>query len=47
AGPAIKGMKDSLTLGLNALRLRDVTKNAWYGVEIVSLVFEINAPASS
>ncbi|MGK3384781.1 hypothetical protein, partial [Escherichia coli] len=36
-----------LTLGLNALTLTDVTKNAAYGVEIESLVLEINAPASS
>ncbi|EPV4662695.1 MULTISPECIES: hypothetical protein, partial [Enterobacteriaceae] len=27
--------------------LTDVTKNAAYGVEIESLVLEINAPASS
>ncbi|EPX8399625.1 hypothetical protein, partial [Escherichia coli] len=30
-----------------ALTLTDVTKNAAYGVEIESLVLEINAPASS
>ncbi|MDI0608767.1 hypothetical protein NEO52_20670, partial [Escherichia coli] len=36
-------IKDSLTLGLNALTLTDVTKNAAYGVEIESLVLEINA----
>ncbi|EOJ3498343.1 hypothetical protein ACM1A0_004734, partial [Escherichia coli] len=36
-----------LTLGLNALTLTDITKNAAYGVEIESLVLEINAPASS
>ena len=39
-------IKDSLTLGLNALTLTDVTKNAAYGVEIESLVLEINAPAA-
>ncbi|HDS6636413.1 TPA: hypothetical protein QHU98_005295, partial [Escherichia coli] len=33
-----------LTLGLNALTLTDITKNAAYGVEIESLVLEINAP---
>ncbi|EPV3702731.1 hypothetical protein, partial [Escherichia coli] len=27
--------------------LTDITKNATYGVEIESLVLEINAPASS
>ncbi|MHC3721121.1 phage terminase large subunit family protein [Escherichia coli] len=47
AGPAFQVIKDSLTLGLNALTLTDVTKNAAYGVEIESLVLEINAPASS
>ncbi|MCV9269620.1 9-O-acetyl-N-acetylneuraminic acid deacetylase, partial [Escherichia coli] len=44
AGPAFQVIKDSLTLGLNALT--DVTKNAAYGVEIESLVLEINAPAA-
>ncbi|EOT2807717.1 hypothetical protein ACLB2S_005149, partial [Escherichia coli] len=39
-------IKDSLTLGLNVLTLTDVTKNAAYGVEIESLVLEINAPAA-
>ena len=34
-------------VGLNALTLTDITKNAAYGVEIESLVLEINAPASS
>ncbi|WP_150373242.1 hypothetical protein, partial [Escherichia coli] len=43
AGPAFQVIKDSLTLGLNALTLTDVTKNAAYGVEIESLVLEINA----
>ncbi|MCM4460742.1 hypothetical protein MMR71_28190, partial [Escherichia coli] len=33
AGPAFQVIKDSLTLGLNALTLTDVTKNAAYGVE--------------
>ena len=47
AGPAFQVIKDSLTLGLNALTLTDITKNATYGVEIESLVLEINAPASS
>ncbi len=47
AGPAFQVIKDSLTLGLNALTLTDITKNAAYGVEIESLVLEINAPASS
>ncbi|WP_150328874.1 DUF6645 domain-containing protein, partial [Escherichia coli] len=37
AGPAFQVIKDSLTLGLNALTLTDVTKNAAYGVEIESL----------
>ncbi|EKQ3602304.1 hypothetical protein P4515_005399, partial [Escherichia coli] len=48
AGPAFQVIKDSLTLGLNALTLTltDVTKNAAYGVEIESLVLEINAPAA-
>ncbi|HEB1307591.1 TPA: DUF1737 domain-containing protein [Escherichia albertii] len=46
AGPAFQVIKDSLTLGLNALTLTDVTKNAAYGVEIESLMLEINAPAS-
>ncbi|MEI1495994.1 9-O-acetyl-N-acetylneuraminic acid deacetylase, partial [Escherichia coli] len=47
AGPAFQVIKDSLTVGLNALTLTDITKNATYGVEIESLVLEINAPASS
>lgn len=47
AGPAFQVIKDSLTLGLNALTLTDITKNAAYGVEIESLVLEINALASS
>jgi len=47
AGPAFQVIKDSLTLGLNALTLTDITKNAAYGVDIGSLVLEINAPASS
>ncbi|EFM4953191.1 hypothetical protein HJY00_005440, partial [Escherichia coli] len=46
AGPAFQVIKDSLTLGLNALTLTDVTKNAAYGVEIESLMLEINAPAA-
>ncbi|WP_187642502.1 hypothetical protein, partial [Escherichia coli] len=47
-GVAFWGIKDSLTLGLNALTLTDVTKNAAYvRFEIESLVLEINAPASS
>ncbi|EMS7741093.1 hypothetical protein WAP97_005220, partial [Escherichia coli] len=33
AGPAFQVIKDSLTLGLNALTLTDVTKNAAYGVD--------------
>ncbi|WP_167590822.1 hypothetical protein, partial [Escherichia coli] len=45
-GPALKVKKDSLTLGRNALTLTDVTKKAAYGVEIESLVLEINAPAA-
>lgn len=44
AGPAFQVIKDSLTLELNALT--DVTKNAAYGVEIESLVLEINAAAA-
>ncbi len=47
AGPAFQAIKDSLAVGLNALTLTDITKNAAYGVEIESLVLEINAPASS
>lgn len=47
AGPAFQVIKDSLTVGLNALTLTDITKNATYGVEIESLVLEINAPVSS
>ncbi|EFE9868541.1 hypothetical protein GA062_20755 [Escherichia coli] len=39
-------IKDSLTLRLNVLMLTDVTKNAAYGVEIESLVLEINTPTS-
>ncbi|WP_371681980.1 DUF6645 domain-containing protein [Escherichia coli] len=39
AGPAFQVIKDSLTLGLNALTLTDVTKNAAYGVEIESLPY--------
>ncbi|MGD2461929.1 DUF6645 domain-containing protein, partial [Escherichia coli] len=46
AGPAFQVIKDSLTLGLNALTLTDITKNATYGVEIESLVLEINSPAA-
>ncbi|NYY58249.1 hypothetical protein C6555_26670 [Escherichia coli] len=45
AGPAFQVIKDSLTLGLNALTLTDVTKNAAYGV-VESLMLEINAPAA-
>ncbi|VEA82916.1 phage protein [Escherichia coli] len=46
AGPAFQVIKDSLTLGLNALTLTDITKNATYGVDIGSLVLEINNPAA-
>ncbi|ENA6563853.1 hypothetical protein ABGE29_004636 [Escherichia coli] len=46
AGSALQVIKDSLTLKLNVLMLTDVTKNAAYGVEIESLVLEINAPAA-
>ena len=46
-GPAFQAIKDGLAVGLNALTLTDITKNATYGVEIESLVLEINAPASS
>ncbi|EHX2160750.1 hypothetical protein [Escherichia coli] len=46
-GPAFQAIKDSLAVGLNALTLTDITKNATYDVEIESLVLEINAPASS
>lgn len=46
-GPAFRAIKDSLAVGLNALTLTDITKNATYGVEIESLALEINAPASS
>ncbi|TVS73720.1 DUF1737 domain-containing protein [Escherichia coli] len=46
AGPAFQVIKDSLTLGLNALTLTDITKNAAYGVDIGSLVLEINNPAA-
>ncbi|MGS2372473.1 hypothetical protein F1363_001115 [Escherichia coli] len=45
--PAFRAIKDGLAVGLNALTLTDITKNATYGVEIESLVLEINAPASS
>ena len=45
AGPAFQVIKDSLTVGLNALTLTDITKNATYGVDIGSLVLEINNPA--
>ncbi|HGV3234444.1 TPA: hypothetical protein ACNCLR_004865, partial [Escherichia coli] len=31
---------------LNALTLTDITKNATYGVDIGSLVLEINNPAA-
>ncbi|WP_460589077.1 hypothetical protein [Escherichia coli] len=40
-GPAFQAIKDSLAVGLNALTLTDITKNATYGVEIESLVLEI------
>ncbi|EFC9847099.1 TPA: hypothetical protein JWI92_005590, partial [Escherichia coli] len=46
AGSALQVIKDSLTLSLNALTLTDVTKSAAYGVEIESLVLEMNAPAA-
>ncbi|EFK0565696.1 TPA: hypothetical protein ACGBHW_002423 [Escherichia coli] len=46
AGSAFLVIKDSLTPGLNALTLTDVTKSAAYGVEIESLVLEINAPSA-
>ncbi|WP_407232695.1 hypothetical protein [Escherichia coli] len=45
--PGIPAIKDGLAVGLNALTLTDITKNATYGVEMESLVLEINAPASS
>lgn len=45
--PGIPDHKDGLAVGLNALTLTDITKNATYGVEIESLVLEINTPASS
>ncbi|WP_200337630.1 hypothetical protein [Escherichia coli] len=38
------GLNEPVTL--NALTLTDVTKNAAYGVEIESLMLEINAPAA-
>uniref|UniRef100_UPI000E2FAA6E hypothetical protein n=1 Tax=Escherichia coli TaxID=562 RepID=UPI000E2FAA6E len=41
-GPAFQAIKDGLAVGLNALTLTDITKNATYGVEIESLVLEIN-----
>ncbi|MFC2789240.1 hypothetical protein ACYHII_17255 [Escherichia coli] len=34
-GPAFQTIKDGLAVGLNALTLTDITKNATYGVEIV------------
>lgn len=46
AGSAFQVIKDSLTLGLNALTLTDITKGATYGVEIESLTLEINRPAA-
>lgn len=46
-GTPFQAIKDSLTLGLNALTLTDVTKNAAYGVEIESLTLEINEVASA
>ncbi|OJF18850.1 hypothetical protein AP219_27540, partial [Escherichia coli] len=46
AGPAFQVIKDSLTLGLNALTLTDVTKNAAYGVEIESLLLKIQCTGS-
>ncbi|AVU65508.1 MULTISPECIES: hypothetical protein [Enterobacteriaceae] len=46
-GPAFQAIKDGLAVRLNALTLTDITKNATYGVEIESLVLEINTPASS
>ncbi|WP_182915555.1 hypothetical protein [Escherichia coli] len=45
--PGIPGHKRRSGSGLNALTLTDITKNATYGVEMESLVLEINAPASS
>ncbi|MFB4210201.1 DUF6645 domain-containing protein, partial [Escherichia albertii] len=45
AGSSFQVIKDSLTLGLNALTLTDVTKSATYGVEIESLVLKISALA--
>ncbi|EOA6697461.1 hypothetical protein ACYB3L_004782, partial [Escherichia coli] len=45
-GGSLQVIKDSLTLRLNVLMLTDVTKNAAYGVEIESLVLEINTPTS-
>ncbi|MCZ7519514.1 hypothetical protein O7747_23255, partial [Escherichia albertii] len=45
AGSSFQVIKDSLTLGLNALTLTDVTKSATYGVEIERLVLKISALA--
>ncbi|SQD11132.1 phage protein YjhS encoded within prophage CP-933O [Escherichia coli] len=42
--PAFQVIKDSLTLGLHALTLTDITKNAAYGVDIGSLVLESIIP---
>ncbi|ENA5450647.1 DUF1737 domain-containing protein [Escherichia coli] len=45
-GTPFLAIKDSLTLGLNALTLTDITKSATYGVELESVTLEINpAPA--
>ncbi|WP_168703817.1 hypothetical protein, partial [Escherichia coli] len=46
AGPAFEWSGWPGIPGYNALTLTDVTKNAAYGVEIESLVLEINAPAA-
>nr|WP_250115050.1 DUF6645 domain-containing protein [Escherichia coli] len=46
AGPAFPGHKRQSDTGLNALTLTDITKNAAYGVDIGSLVLEINNPAA-
>ena len=46
AGSPFQIIRDGLTLGLNALTLTDITKNAAYGVDIGSLVLEINTSDS-
>ena len=37
-GPAFQAIKDGLAVGLNALTLTDITKNATYGVEMEGIV---------